>query len=384
MKHKFDLMVIGGGVLGAFHAYHALCKGLKVALLERSIRPQGATVRNFGQVVPSGMNTKWRQLGRESLATYASIQSQTDLSARCHGSIYLASNPEEMQLIEERNALDKLQEYPSQLWSKEQCQARYPALQAAYCSGGLFYPDELSLNPRVMIHRLLEFMEKSMGLSYFPSTLIQSCEDSSSSCFAYSSSNEVFQASRMLICGGAEVEWLYPEIFQQSDLEFVKLQMLKLEGQGQPNIPGNILTGLSIRRYECFGECPSYKAVRAAEHQDSFAKRWGVHILFKQEADGSIILGDSHEYASVREKDNLDHFLREDVNQYFLDEGAKIMNLAHWRVQDRWAGIYTQCKQNDLLDVQVSPHVRIITGIGGKGMTGSAGLAKKNINEWYG
>lgn len=62
---KYDLIVVGGGVLGTFHAYHALKKNLKVLLIERNSVPQGATVRNFGQVVPSGMDLKWQNFGRK-------------------------------------------------------------------------------------------------------------------------------------------------------------------------------------------------------------------------------------------------------------------------------------------------------------------------------
>jgi glycine/D-amino acid oxidase-like deaminating enzyme len=82
MTTKFDLIVVGGGILGTFHAYHALKKGLKVALLEKNSVPQGATVRNFGQVVPSGMDLKWQNFGRESLAMYNELQFQADLTVR--------------------------------------------------------------------------------------------------------------------------------------------------------------------------------------------------------------------------------------------------------------------------------------------------------------
>jgi glycine/D-amino acid oxidase-like deaminating enzyme len=55
MKH-YDLIIVGGGVLGTFHAMHALELGLRVAVLERSKTPRGSSVQNFGQVVPSGMD----------------------------------------------------------------------------------------------------------------------------------------------------------------------------------------------------------------------------------------------------------------------------------------------------------------------------------------
>ncbi|MBP6448299.1 MAG: FAD-dependent oxidoreductase [Saprospiraceae bacterium] len=33
---KYDLIVIGGGILGLSHAYHSLQKGLKVLLIEKN------------------------------------------------------------------------------------------------------------------------------------------------------------------------------------------------------------------------------------------------------------------------------------------------------------------------------------------------------------
>lgn len=107
MENEFDLIVIGGGVLGTFHAYHALEKGLKVAVLEKDKAPQSATTRNFGQVVPSGMDTKWQNYGRESLQIYKELQSKFDITVRQNGSVYFASNDEEVALIEELYQINK-------------------------------------------------------------------------------------------------------------------------------------------------------------------------------------------------------------------------------------------------------------------------------------
>jgi glycine/D-amino acid oxidase-like deaminating enzyme len=60
---KSDLIVVGGGILGTFHAWHAAALGKKVLLIEKDQYPVNATVRNFGQVVPSGMAADWFQYG---------------------------------------------------------------------------------------------------------------------------------------------------------------------------------------------------------------------------------------------------------------------------------------------------------------------------------
>ena len=44
---------------------------------------------------------------------------------------------------------------------------------------------------------------------------------------------------------------------------------------------------------------------------------------------------------------------------------------------------YSQCKNNDLFEAKPEPGVSIITGIGGKGMTTTAGLAEARIRSMY-
>ena len=102
---KYDLIVIGAGNLGTFHAYHALLKGKTVLMIEKDAEPIEATVRNFGQIVPSGQALEnWFELGRESLAIYKNIQSKFDITVRQNGTYYLASDDQEMTLLEETRA----------------------------------------------------------------------------------------------------------------------------------------------------------------------------------------------------------------------------------------------------------------------------------------
>ncbi|MEL7160931.1 MAG: TIGR03364 family FAD-dependent oxidoreductase [Bacteroidota bacterium] len=380
---KTDLLIVGGGVLGTFHAKAALKRGLTVRLVERHARPRGATVRNFGQVVPSGMTPEWQAYGRRSLAIYRELQEQTDITLRQNGSVYLASDAAEMQLLEELAAINRANDYPSVLLTKQQCLERYPGLCANYCVGGLFFPEEVTVEAREMIHRVLAFLMERHGLLYEPATELHELTVARSQVQGTDNRGRVYVAAQAIVCTGGEFCTLFPERFAASDLQLCKLQMLQTAPGAGPVVPGNILTGLSIRRYEAFGDCPSWEAVKAAEDPGAYWKKWGVHILFKQAPDGSFIIGDSHEYADAARTDELGFDLYPAVNDYLLTEARRIFDLPDWTVARAWAGYYSQCRAQDIYHETIDDLIHVVTGIGGKGMTASPGYAAAHLERLY-
>jgi FAD dependent oxidoreductase TIGR03364 len=379
----YDLLVVGAGVMGTFHAYHARRAGLKVALIEQHKHPQSASTRNFGQVVPSGMNAKWQTIGRRSLALYKDLQQKVDLSLQPNGSVYIASNAEEESLIEELAVRNQTADYPSHLLTKAECLERWPVLHPKYCKAGLFFPEEISLDARVAVHRVIGYMVEQMGLDYFPACQIQQVEMAGNDVRLFSSDGRAFAGVQAVICSGSEFQNLFPELFRESDLVATKLQMLRTEPQPSQPILGNILTGRTIRRYESFTECPSYAAIKAREPEMGFAKQYGVHILLTQAPDGTVVLGDSHEYADAKDKDDLGYELDNTINRFMMDEAMKIFQLQNWRIQSAWCGIYSQCKTRDLFQETIDGRLHIVTGIGGKGMTGSPGFAEQHIEQLF-
>ncbi|MGB2759575.1 MAG: TIGR03364 family FAD-dependent oxidoreductase [Maribacter stanieri] len=378
----YDLVVVGGGVLGTFHAYYAMKKGLKVALLEKDSMPKSATVRNFGQVVPSGMNTKWQEYGRKSLKIYKKIHAKFNITVRQEGSIYLASNEEEVQLIEELREINRINEYTSILFTKAECLSRYPGLNEKYVKAGLFFPEEITVEPRTMIGRIHKYLQKK-GLSIFYQSKVIECYALGNEVSTQLANGRMLLSSKVIICNGSDFKTLYPQLFATSDLEISKLQMMQTKPQENYKIPGSVLTGLSIRRYEAFAECPSYLKIKSKELLESPEKKWGVHILFKQAMDGSVILGDSHEYADAENIDDLGFDLNMEIDNLMIKKAKEIFELPTYEINQRWFGMYSQCKNSDIFERTIDRNIHIVTGIGGKGMTGSAGFAKHNINQIF-
>ncbi|WP_318312261.1 TIGR03364 family FAD-dependent oxidoreductase [Flagellimonas crocea] len=379
MDERYDAVIVGGGILGTFHAFHALELGLKVCLVEKDGYPRGATTQNFGQVVPSGMNTKWQKFGRESLRIYKDIQSQFDISILQNGTVYLASNEEEEQLLVELRSINSGNDYTSKMLTKQECLSKYPGLRKDYVVAGLFFPEEVTVEPRTMIHRLQEYLVAHKGLDIKFNFPVVSCESDGEWVSVQNTKNETVFGRKAIICNGADFKNLYPEIFADSDLEVSKLQMMQTKPQENYNLKGSILTGWSIRRYEAFHECPSFAGIKANEPKESLQKKWGVHILFKQAMDGSVILGDSHQYADAGKIEDLGYDLDMDIDNFMIEEAKKIIDLPTYQIQNRWYGMYSQCKNSDIFQKTIDNNIHVVTGIGGKGMTGSAGFSKKNI-----
>lgn len=381
---QYNLIVIGAGNLGTFHAYHALLMGKKVLMLEKDSQPSEATVRNFGQVVPSGQALdEWFNYGRESLAIYKNLQAKSDITLRQNGTYYFASDEDEITLLEEAAFLFRERAYACQLLTKQQCHEKISSLNEHYAKKGLFLPEECSVEPRQMVHRVRELLIKSFGLDYRPNTAVVGCELKNGLCEVTSASGERFRGDKVVICNGRDLNLLFPEIFRASGMKISKLNMMSTYPMPQLQLGGNILSGLSIRRYDSFKSCPSYHSIAQPDWLKPY-QHWGIHILFKQAMDGSIIVGDSHEYADVDEAASLDFSINMEINALILKEARRMINLPNWDIEHYWAGYYAQTNDGGAFTHQMDDKVFITTGIGGKGMTTSPGFAQQRIKEIFG
>jgi FAD dependent oxidoreductase TIGR03364 len=382
MEQNYDLIVVGSGVLGTFHAYHALKSGRKVLLLEKDKRPQEATVRNFGQVVPSGLPVgEWHEYGRISTEIYKEIQAEYNIGIRNNGSCYIASDESEMAVLEELQQRFSADDYESRMLTATEVLEKYPSLNSHYAKGALFFPTEVSAEPEIMIHQLhryiqLKYADQVTFRYQAPVTQIDVVGDRVSVVVA---GGDTYKGEHGILCNGRDVKLLFPEVFEDSGLVVTKLHMMATQPFPQIVLPGNILTGLTIRRYESFQSCDAYQQLSKAEiHPD--IKKWGIHILFKQRVDGSIIIGDSHEYATATDQDDLGIFYNEmQINNRMIVEAAKIMDLPEWRMAQYWCGFYMQHNELEIFEKTIDQRIHIATGIGGKGMTTSAGYAQAHL-----
>ncbi|NQX37371.1 FAD dependent oxidoreductase TIGR03364 [Pedobacter steynii] len=383
-KH-YDLIVIGGGILGTFHAYHALKNGKKVLQLEKDNYPVGATVRNFGQVIPSGMTGVWFDYGVRGLEIYQEIQQEFDISVRKNGSVYIASDEEEQNLIHELKAHYDTLGYTQQLLGKAQILTKYPAIRSSYAKEALLFDQEISVDPTAMIYRLQEFMRgKFENYTLMCNSPVVDCVANGKGAEVRLSRGDIYSADKAVLCNGYEFKLLFPALFEKSGQVISKLQMMRTVPMPKVELEGNILTGLTIRRYESFEEyCPSFKNLSIPEHYREL-KEWGIHLLLKKAEDGSFIIGDSHEYADVNHFDELGFNVKQHINELMLKEGERIVNFNLRDMATTWAGFYPQHPTEHILEYDIEDCIHIRTCIGGKGMTASAGYTEASLKKILG
>ena len=379
IKKRYDSIVVGAGILGISHAYYLNQMGHSVALVEKNKMPSSASVRNFGQIVPSGFDRKWQNYGRESLRVYQKIHEQMDIGIRKEGTVYLAQYPEEVQLIEELAEINRGCEYHSELLTADECESKLSQLRKGSVLAGLYFPQEINLDPRCTIPRLIQYLQVQ-GVQFIPNTTIRYLSQQRDVVVAEMEDTAI-TASHAFVCSGSDCHLLYPDVLAEAPIELVKLQLQLTVPQEGKRLPGAILTGSSIRRYESFKECPSYPFVMNEGTFRPFFDEHSIHILLKQRQDGRIMIGDSHHYAPIGCGDDLGFETRHDVNQRIFDEIKVLFDLSKPQIEQSWLGYYTQMKNGEVFQKSISDRIFLLTAVGGKGMTASFGLSKKHLQK---
>jgi len=378
-----DIIVIGAGVLGTFHAYFAAQKGYKTLLIERNTFPGDASTRNFGMIVRSIVETsgEWSTYVRSSQEIYQSIQQQQDIGVQVKGSLYIASTDLERTILQEFSQAFS-SAYNCTFLDAGEALHRYPFIQTSYCSGALLFPDDLTLEPRRTLRQLIQYVVQTVPVEYIPNTTIVAVESSGSQCLARDAKGNTYTADRVFICSGAEYRTLFPEFFLRSGLTICKLQMMQTVPQPEI-LPHSILSGLSIERYPAFKSCPSFPLLQG-QPVDQRIRDYGIHLLFKQASDGSIIIGDSHEYRSFEDANTGAESTNCLINETVLSYGQRMITLPTWDMQKLWNGYYLIHPVHQVYTETIEDRIHIVTGIAGKGMSTGPGFSRQHIEDVLG
>ncbi|HEY6417689.1 MAG TPA: TIGR03364 family FAD-dependent oxidoreductase [Candidatus Binataceae bacterium] len=374
-NRKADVAIVGAGILGLAHAYFAARRGKAVVVFERTPKAQGASVRNFGMIWPIGQKAgAVHQMATRSRQLWQEILDDCGLPYRRTGSLHVVYHQDEADVAGEFAERAPGFGYTCTWLPPREVVKKSQAVNPVGLLGGIWSPTEMTVDPRLILARLPAYLTEKFGVQFRFGTAVRSIQLP-----RIEAGSEVWEAAQAIVCGGDDFETLYPELFATSAIDRCKLQMMRTAPQ--PNgweLGPSLAAGLTLRFYPAFEICtatlPKYKERVARELAEY--DRWAIHTLVSQTADGALTLGDSHEYGlavDVFNKTVIDELVLQDLRRFLL---APDLSIA-----ERWYGVYAKDPDKSYVAIDAAPGVRIVTAVGGSGMTLSFGLAEQMIRE---
>ena len=362
-----DLIIVGSGILGLATAFKSHQQGLSVTVIDRSERPVGSSIMNFGHACFTGQSDADLDIAWASRAGWKEAAEATGLWAHESGTYVPAVADTEMKILEEFAAHRGSEQV--QLLEADQVAAGIGNTELT-CLGGAFLPLDMRVNPREAAPRLAQWLQ-AKGVEFHWRHEVKEVSDGT-----VLTNRGTFTAEHVIACPNYFLTQLFPEIADKYRLEVCTLDMALIERP--QHIPENLalFTGTSLARYGGFSTLPSAAALKQdlAEREPELVNM--VANLMVTGIPEGLLVGDNHAYDLSPEP-----FIHEDRAAVLLDKATSYLGVQSPMVKQRWQGRYANSTEIDLILEQVDPRTTVAVVASGIGMTMSFGIADVLLNN---
>jgi FAD dependent oxidoreductase TIGR03364 len=369
----FDLAVVGAGIIGLSCARAAALRGLRVVVIDRDARSNGASVRNFGFVTVTGQErgTAWTR-ARRTCAIWEEVARQAAITITQRGVWMLARREEAVSVLEAfvRTEMGE----GCRILSRAAATARCSELVSADMQAVLESSIELRVESREAVPKIAGWLAERYGVTFLLRTAVLSVEPP-----RLETSRGVVDAGAAVVCPGDDVASLFPSQIAKYNVTRCGLQMLRLADPGF-RLPGVLMSDLGLVRYRGYSALPEATALRerlSAEQGEHL--RHGIHLIAVQSSDGTLVVGDSHQYAPTP-----DFFADERVDRLILDEFAAATGRAPSAVRERWTGTYLSSTDRSMFVEAPARNVRIVMITSGSGASTGFAIGEEVVAELFG
>jgi len=370
---RFDLIVVGAGIVGLAHAYTAARRGLKVCVVERDAACVGASIRNFGFITVTGQGAgdTWRR-ARRAREVWGEVAPAAGIATLHQGLWLSAFRPQAMAVLHEFMGTEMAE--GCELLDVAEAARRAPALQLAGARGVLYSPHEMRVESRTAIGLLARWLAEALGVQFrFGEAVLEVATP------RVRTSRAVLHAQRVAVCTNTDLNGLFADRIAEHKLQLCLLHMLRVQPQAGFKLPGSVMSDLSLVRYHGYSKLPAaQKLLAQLQEEEGEALANGIHLIVVQSADGSLVVGDSHHYGAAPEP-----FANQRVDEIILEHMHKALKVTPGaRVSERWVGIYPSSATTDCLIDAPDEATRLVLVTSGTGASTAFGIAEEVFAAW--
>jgi D-hydroxyproline dehydrogenase subunit beta len=347
-------------------------QGVRTVVIDRDAEACGASVRNFGFITVTGQErgTSWGR-ARRSCAIWEDVARQAGITILQRGLWMTTRRPEAAAVLDAfvRTEMGE----GCRILSRAEAAARCPELVGADVQAVLQSSVELRVESREAIPKIAAWLAERHGVVFLRQTAVLSVEPP-----RLETSRGIVTAAAAVVCPGDDVVSLFPHRIAKYQPTRCKLQMLRLANPGF-RLPGALMSDLGLLRYAGYNALPEAAPLRARlkGEQDEHL-RHGIHLIVVQSADGSLVVGDSHQYATTP-----DYFADARVDQLILDEFTAATGRLPPAVCQRWTGTYPACTDRTMFIDAPARNVRIVVITSGSGASTGFAIGEEAVADIY-
>jgi FAD dependent oxidoreductase TIGR03364 len=373
-SRSYDIAVVGAGICGLAHALAAARRGKRVVVVDRDARANGASIRNFGFITVTGQQAGdcWRRAMR-SLEVWLEIAPAAKIPVLQRGMLMIARRPEARAVIEA--FLETEMGAECELVESSKLSSCSSGLQAEDFAGALFSPHEARVESREAIPKLAAWLDERFQVTFLreiaayaaaPPRLEKSCGP--------------IEAEAIVVCPGDDFASLHADRLGRYGLTRCKLNMMRVRAERFDERLPAVMSDLGMIRYLGYADLPAARALRLrleVEQRDHIVA--GVHLIAVRGGDGTLVVGDSHQYATTP-----DPFAPTVIDDLILDEYSNVFAGPRPSVVERWTGTYASAPNRLMLVDRPCHGLRLVLITSGTGASTSFAIAEEVIAELYG
>lgn len=367
MNRQYDVAVVGRGIVGLGHALAAARAGKRVIVIDRHVRATGASIRNFGFVTVTGQerHDMW-PLARRARDIWADVAPRAGIAIDQTGLVLPVRRRAAVVVLEA--FLQTEMGEGCELLTDGQLRTLDPNTPFSPCEAALVSPHELRVEAREAVPRIAAWLERDMGVTFAPPATVIGCENGR----VITSAGDV-RANAIFVCPGDDLNALYPDVMDEHQVTRCKLQMLRLAAPGW-RMASPVMSDLGLARYEGYAALP--EAASLAEQlraEQPALLDAGIHLIAVQSADGSLVVGDSHDYG-----DAPDPFHHARIDALMLEEFTAVLG-APSAVIERWIGVYASSPKQNWFSRAVAQNVHVTAVTCGAGMSTAFAIGERVV-----